>query len=123
MRPTADTTRFAALRATRELAACSEQHLRSLLRYADEVAVPAGRLIAQQGRYCREFVVVVQGALAVGSNGSRRLLNPGDSYGWDSMWERSVNEATVVVESDARLLVMSHDQFRAVKAVAARNNA
>jgi hypothetical protein len=35
------------------------------------------------------------------------------------MWERLVNDATVVAESDARLLVMGHAQFRAVKAVAA----
>jgi hypothetical protein len=34
------------------------------------------------------------------------------------MWERGPNEATVVVESEARLLVMGHAQFRAVKAEA-----
>jgi hypothetical protein len=34
------------------------------------------------------------------------------------MWERSANEASVVVADDARLLVMSHAQFRAVKAMA-----
>jgi hypothetical protein len=38
--------------------------------------------------------------------------------GWRAMWERGPNEATVVVESEARLLVMGHAQFRAVKAEA-----
>jgi CRP-like cAMP-binding protein len=45
-------------------------------------------------------------------------LTAGDSFGWDAMWEREPNSATVVVEADARLLVMSHAQFRAVKAIA-----
>lgn len=34
------------------------------------------------------------------------------------MWERGLNEATVVVEEAAHLLVMSHAQFRAVKSIA-----
>ena len=60
-----------------------------------------------------EFVVLIDGTLRAGS----RLLAPGASYGWDAMWERSPNRANVTVEADARLLVMSHAQFRAVKAL------
>jgi hypothetical protein len=36
------------------------------------------------------------------------------------MWDRSLNEESVVAESDVRLLVIGHAQFRAFKAVAAR---
>jgi len=104
-------TRFQALRAVRELAACSDGEISSLLRYTDEVAMSPGEVVAQGGQLCSAFVVVVQGTLCAGF----RQLGPGDSFGWDAMWERSVNPATVVADSDARLLVMSHDQFRAVK--------
>jgi len=103
--------RFTTLRAVRELAACSDGDILSLLRQADEVQVPRGKLVAERGRPCAAFVVVVDGRL----RSDCRLLGPGDSCGWDEMWERLPNGATVVAESDTRLLVMSHEQFRAVK--------
>jgi len=104
-------TRFAALRSVRELRACTDAEISSLLKYADEVDVLAGDVVAQGGRRCAAFVVVLQGTLQAGSC----PLPPGESFGWDAMWERSANPTTVVADSDSRLLVMSHAQFRAVK--------
>jgi CRP-like cAMP-binding protein len=104
-------TRFAALRAARELAACSDNEISSLLRYTDEVNVSTGAVVAEKAHLAAAFVVVMEGSLRAGSC----PLRPGDSFGWDAMWERTANPYTVVAESDARLLVMSHEQFRAVK--------
>jgi CRP-like cAMP-binding protein len=112
-RPDSARARHAALRAIPELSECSDREIRSLLRYADEVRVPAGEQVAQAGRSCGEFIAVIDGVLRAGSE----LLGPGASFGWDAMWERSANHTTVTVARDARLLVMSHDQFRAVKAL------
>lgn len=111
--------RFAALRATRELADTSDKDVWSLLSSVDELRLPAGAGVAQAGRYCTEFVVVMEGTLRAMSNGIARRLGPGESLGWAAMWNRSVNEATVLAESDVRLLVIGHAQFRAFKAVAA----
>jgi CRP-like cAMP-binding protein len=113
MRTSTQPARFAALRAVAELASCSDSAVRSLLAYADEVKVFAGDRVAQQGRYCTELAVVVEGILCGGS----RLVGPGETVGWSEMWDRSTNPSTVAAETDARLLVMSHDQFRAVKAL------
>ena len=110
--------RFAALRAVRELADCSDRDIGSLLSSADEIRLSAGAEVAQAGRYCTEFVVVMEGTLR--SKRGLNRLGPGDSLGWTAMWIRSFNEATVVAESDVRLLVIGHAQFRAFKAVAAR---
>jgi CRP-like cAMP-binding protein len=107
-------TRLESLRATREMAPYPDRHLERLLPYFDEVTLPAGTLIALEGEQCSEFVVVVRGRLQAGS----RLLDAGESVGWEAMWEREANSATVIVEADAQLLVMSHSQFRAVKALA-----
>jgi hypothetical protein len=113
------TNRLLALRMTRELAACPTRDLEALLPYFDEIALPAGSQVAAEGLRCTEFVVVMDGRLKMCSNGTeRRVLRAGDSLGWSAMWERGLNEATVVVEVAARLLVMSHAQFRAVKSVA-----
>jgi len=107
-------TRIQALRATRELAACSNGELEGLLPYFDEVTLPAGSEVARKGHRCAEYVVVVSGRL----QSTTGALGAGDSLGWRAMWERADNEASVVVVKDARLLVMGHSQFRAVKAVA-----
>ena len=111
-------TRLDTLRSTRELAPYSAQ-LQGLLRYFDEVSLPAGSVVARESDQCTEFVVVMRGRLtATGQHAGPRTLTAGDSFGWDAMWEREPNSATVVVEADARLLVMSRAQFRAVKAIA-----
>ncbi len=105
--------RFAALRAVPELAQCSDAEIRSLVPYSDEVRLSARDAVAQAGRYCTELVVVIEGTLCRRAH----VVGPGETIGWNEMWERSINPATVTAETDARLLVMSHDQFRAVKAL------
>ncbi len=112
--------RFAALRAIRELADCSDKEIWSLLTSVDEIRLPAGSVVAQAGRYCTELLVVVEGTLRAISNGTADRFGAGDSLGWAAMWNRSPNEATVVAESDVRLLVSGHAQFRAFKAFAGR---
>jgi CRP-like cAMP-binding protein len=113
MRTSGQWVRFGALRAAAELSTCSDADIWSLLTHADEVRLSAGERVAQEGRYCTELVVVLYGALRARS----RLIGPGETSGWDAMWERSTNPVTVTAETDARVLVMSHDQFRAVKAL------
>jgi CRP-like cAMP-binding protein len=113
-------SRLRALRATRQLSQCSDSQLRSLLPHVDEIAVRSGSRVAVEGRPCNQFLIVIEGWLrAVSARGACQTLGSGDSWGWNAMWERSVSEATVVAESDTRLLVIGHAQFRAVKAVAA----
>jgi len=89
----------------------------------DEVAVPAGSRVAVEGQLCSQFLIVTEGRLrTVSSRGECHTVGAGDCWGWNAMWERSLNDATVVAESDARLLVMGHAQFRAAKAVASRRH-
>ena len=113
MKTSTQKSRFAALRAAEELATCSDAELWSLLTHADEVRLLAGDRVAEEGRYCNELVIVMEGKLRARS----RLVGPGDTFGWNAMWERSTNPVAVTAETDARVLVMSHDQFRAVKAL------
>jgi CRP-like cAMP-binding protein len=82
----------------------------------DEARVHAGETIAREGSLCHQFVVVLAGQLSVDRGGQEVILGPGDSYGWEAMEERGLNDATVVARTEARLLVMSHSQFRAAAA-------
>jgi len=115
------TAKLDTLRSTVELAGCSASALASLLQYVDEVTVPAGTRIATKGQTASQLAIVAEGRLKAGSreDGWRSLV-PGDTVGWAAMWEMTANESTVIAETEARLLVMGHAQFRAIKAVAGR---
>lgn len=112
-----DHERLEVLRGIKELAACDEAQLRALLPFLDEVCVPPGTLVAQEGRFCHELVIVAAGELEACRRGRPSSLGRGDAFGWSAMRERGLHDATVRALSPAHLLVMSHEQFRAVDAL------
>ena len=117
----ASTNRLDTLRSTVELASCSTPDLRSLLQYFDEVTVATGTRIAVKGQPAGQFVIVAEGRLKSGSpDDGWHSLMPGDTAGWAAMWEMATNGETLVAETETRLLVMGHAQFRAVKAIVER---
>jgi CRP-like cAMP-binding protein len=109
--------RLQLLRMTKELHSSTDAELRALVPYFDEIAVPAGTRLAQEGRLSHQFFIVTEGELETCRQGTRGKLEAGDSFGWNAMYERGWDDATVTAASSARLLVMGHAQFRAVKAV------
>jgi CRP-like cAMP-binding protein len=113
-----DRERVAVLRAVRELASCDDAELSALAHFVDEARVPAGTVLAEEGRLCHELVIVAEGVLEARCRGVVVSLGPGDTLGWDAMRNRGRHEATVRTASPAHLLVMSHEQFRAAAALA-----
>ena len=101
-----------------ELSALDPAARQSLLPFFDEVTVPDGALLACEGRFGHEFFVVAEGEVEVCRRGRATRLGPGGSFGWTVMRERGRHDATLVATSPARLLVMSHAQFRAADALA-----
>jgi CRP-like cAMP-binding protein len=80
---------------------------------ADEIDVKAGQKLTHQGRPGDSFYVLLDGEAQVEIDGEpRRTLKPGDFFGEISMLDRGPATATVVTKGPARLLVMSHSQFR-----------
>jgi CRP-like cAMP-binding protein len=84
--------------------------------FFDEVEVRAGELIAAEGAPCHQLIVVVDGRLEARECAGTRQLRAGDAYGWAAMERRGPSEGTVLAMTSARLLVMSHAQFRAASA-------
>lgn len=109
--------RLRVLHCTKELGRVSESQLRGLLRFLDEIVVPAGTNLAFEGRLCHQFFIVAGGELETCRQASRGKLGVGDTVGWKAMHEQGWNEATVMATAATRLLVMGHDQFRAVRAL------
>ena len=101
------------LRGVSELADYGLEQLRSVVAYFDEVCVPTGTTLAEQGRLCHEFVVVASGEIESLASGRKTLHGPGCAFGWKAMRERAAHDATVSAIGPAHLLVMGHSQFRA----------
>ena len=96
----------------------SGQELEFVASRADEVSVKAGQTLIRQGSPGDSFYILLEGEAHVDVKGKpRRTLKPGDFFGEISMLDRGLASATVTAKSDARLMVMSHAQFRdAIKA-------
>jgi CRP-like cAMP-binding protein len=83
----------------------------------DEVSVPAGTVMITEGQGNHMFVVIVDGLVDVSVAGRhRRTLGPHDFFGEISMMELDAATATVTSRTPVRAFVVSHAQFRAVKA-------
>ncbi|MBO0687119.1 MAG: cyclic nucleotide-binding domain-containing protein, partial [Candidatus Dormibacteraeota bacterium] len=91
----------------------TERDLEFVASRTDEVDVPSGRQLVGQGELGHAFYVLLEGTAQVTIDGSDRPgLGPGDFFGEISMLDRGPATATVVTTSPARLMVMSHAQFR-----------
>jgi CRP/FNR family transcriptional regulator, cyclic AMP receptor protein len=107
-----------ALRAVSLFAECSRHELEFLVTRTDEVEVEAGRTLITQGSLGDTFYLLLDGEATVEVDGHQRPpLGAGSFFGEISMLDRGSATATVVTTTPARLMVMSHAQFRdAIKA-------
>jgi hypothetical protein len=91
----------------------SKRELDFVASRCDEVDSPAGQVLTTQGRLGDSFYVLLDGEADVKiDDAPRRVLKTGDFFGEISMLDRGLATATVTTTTDARLLVMSHAQFR-----------
>ncbi len=92
---------------------CSKGETAEIASIADEVDVPAGKELLQEGDRGREFFVLLDGAADVRRK-SRKLntLGPGDFFGEIALVSRTPRTATVTTTEDSRLLVITASSFR-----------
>ena len=109
--------RLRMVRRAKEFEGSTDSQLQALVPHFDEISVSAGTRLAREGRLSHQFFIVTEGELETCRQGTVGKLEPGDTFGWKAMYEHGWDDATVTAVSSARLLVMGHAQFRAVKAV------
>jgi CRP/FNR family cyclic AMP-dependent transcriptional regulator len=99
-------------------AKCSRKELEFLITRTDEVDVSAGQTLIKQGNPGDTFYLLLDGEATVQVDGhDRPPLGPGSFFGEIGILDRGPATATVVTTTPARLMVMSHAQFRdAIKA-------
>jgi len=94
---------------------CSARELRTIRRALEEVTVPPGRVLVEEGTIGREFFLIVDGEALVRRNGRRvATLGPGQYFGELALLDRRPRSATVISETEMLLLVLGQRQFNGV---------
>jgi len=94
---------------------CSGRELRTIRRSLDEVTVPPGRILCEEGTIGREFFLIVDGQASVRRRGRRiATLGPGQYFGELALLDRRPRSATVTSETEMLLLVLGQRQFNGV---------
>ena len=84
----------------------------AVAKWADEVDVPAGYHLLDQGRFPHEFFVITQGAVSVTKDGEHLTdLGPGDFCGEIAILEHERRTATVVATTPVSVIVMLARDF------------
>lgn len=95
--------------------AFDRRRLERLGMLADEVDVPAGKVLMRQGERGTEMMVIVSGSVSVDRDGSRlNTLGSGDFFGEIALVDGGPRTATVTAEEPTRLLVLSHRDFHSM---------
>jgi len=90
----------------------SNRHLNEIAKYADQLPVKAGRVLAKEGDLGYEFVFILEGKARVEKNGKViNRLNSGDFFGEISLIDRGPRTATVVTETEMTLLIVNSKSF------------
>ena len=94
---------------------CTNKELDRIARSGDEVKMPAGTVLADQGQTGREAFIVLEGDVAVKRNGRKvATLGPGAIVGELSLLDHGPRTATVTCETDAAVFVVDQRHFLAV---------
>lgn len=93
-------------------ASCSRAELEAVSRVADELRVPAGRVLMRQGSPGRELVVLVEGEVTVERDGATiAVRSDGDYVGELALVTGRPRTATVTAATDLRMLVLDRTSF------------
>jgi CRP/FNR family transcriptional regulator, cyclic AMP receptor protein len=96
-------------------AGCTKTNLSRISRLVDEIELPAGRVLMQQGRVGSEFFVIVNGTVEVFRDGRQiDSLGPGDFLGEISLIDHRPRTATAVCKTDCTFLVLAHREFHSL---------
>ena len=93
--------------------ACTASELRKIRSSLDEVQVPKGKVLVEEGRIGLEFFLIVEGRAVGHPRGEGRWppSGPGDYFGELALLDRRPRSASVVSETEMDLLVLSQRQF------------
>jgi CRP/FNR family cyclic AMP-dependent transcriptional regulator len=95
--------------------ACNKRDLARIAALAEEIEVPAGRVLIRQRDFGQEAFVISEGRARATMRGKRTAkLGPGECFGEMALLYSAPRSATVTAETDMRLFVLGSRQFSAL---------
>lgn len=93
----------------------SRKQLTQLSRLTDDIEVPSGTVLCEQGRRGQEFFVIIEGEATV-TRGRKAVatIGSGDFFGEIALLEHVVRTATVTAATPLRFFVVSDRAFQSV---------
>jgi CRP/FNR family cyclic AMP-dependent transcriptional regulator len=92
----------------------SNRELQRIGELADEVDLPAGRVLMRQGEYGSEMLIVVDGSAEIERDGAVIAeRGAGEVLGEIALLDGGPRTATVTLTRDSRLLVLGRREFQA----------
>lgn len=96
---------------------CSTKELEKIAKAGDEITVPEGHMLCDQGGTGREAFVLLSGSAIVKRNGKKiTIVGPGAMIGELSLLDHGPRTATVTTNSESTLLVIDQRNFAGVLA-------
>jgi CRP-like cAMP-binding protein len=111
----ARTSHLDQLAAVSLFSACSKKELQAVARATDELDLPAGKVLCEQGAIGREAFVLVSGTADVHRNDKKvATLGAGDCVGELALLDHGPRTATVTAATDCKVLVIGAREFAAI---------
>ena len=102
------------LRSVPLFVSCTDKELAFIASRADEVDIPAGKVLTEKGQSGGDFFVILEGSAEVDAAQGKRTLGPGEFFGEIALLDNGPRTATVKATTPMRCLVLGHSQFRDV---------
>jgi CRP/FNR family cyclic AMP-dependent transcriptional regulator len=94
---------------------CSKKELQAVAKASDEVALPAGKVLCEQGAVGREAFIILDGTAEVRINQKPvASLGAGTCVGELALLDHGPRTATVVASSDLKALVIGAREFAGI---------
>ena len=104
--------KLTALKAVPLFTGLSRSELAAVGRIADELDLPAGKVLIREGTYGRQFFVLLDGEAVVRRRGRKlATLRGGDFFGEIALLSRRATTATVTTTAPSRLVVITRAGF------------
>jgi CRP-like cAMP-binding protein len=103
------------LRAIPLFSTLSKKEAEQVARWTDEVDVPVGKNLVEQGRFAHEFFAIETGTAEVLVDGEKVAeLGPGDFFGEIALLEHQRRTATVTATTPLTAIAMHERDFHAM---------
>ena len=91
----------------RLFSSCTKKELQTIIKASDELSIKAGTVLVDQGAAGTQSFVILEGSATVKRNGRKiAVLGTGATVGEMSLLDRGPRTATVVADTDMRVLVI-----------------